>query len=96
MASERNDGGPCYPRSCDECSHNPPDCKVGQPGMSMRQRYKLAAMEITLTLNRTSGGHQPQDDSFASWVGELADAMLAEDAAWAKGQKEKSDAPKSV
>lgn len=80
-----NDGGPAYP-----VEGFPGDSFFKQvlphSGMTMRQAYKLAALQ----------GITGRKDTFrsdvvdaAAWCGEFADAMLAEDAEHAKKQEAK-------
>jgi len=91
MASERNDGGPAYPG---EQGHDPEHGwnETWDPGMSMRQRYKLVVMAEIMREALKLPDQPTVFDDVAQASAAFADALLAEDAAWAKGQEEKSDA----
>lgn len=70
-----DDGGPAFPKPCDECSHQgccggAPPCSAGQSGMSLRDWFAGMAL---------SGNPQAtEDDGYAAWAYKVADAMLAE------------------
>ena len=63
------DGGAAFPIA------NPGDCRWVNVGMTMRQAYKMAAL-MGKVYPHGFGEHQ----EVAKWCGELADAMLSEDA----------------
>jgi len=58
------DGGQAYP-------------SMEYDGMTMRQAYKIAAMQ---------SGRCPPGEQFSVWCGNVADAMIAEDERHAKGE----------
>ena len=88
-----DDGGPAFPKPCDECSHFPFDsktlkdaaCKAPQSGMSLRDW--LAGMAITyigymkISSARLGIPIEEQDwtqAGIATMCYEIAEAMLAE------------------
>lgn len=111
MPNELNDGGPAYPfPGIPTDGTDMPWLVPPYPGMSMRQRYKLAAMKDCMMDPQLRSA---SEETFASYVGKLADALLAEDKSWeakqvteglaakhrasqAKGQEETSDGRQST
>lgn len=82
-ANQPKDGGPAYPTTLPGFSH---------PGMTMRQAYKLAALQGMVASNLydrvANSGHVykvPVSHLAAALAAEYADAMLVEDEAHAKG-----------
>lgn len=73
--NERKDGGPANPVGGTTCPSG--DFYPDSPGMSVRQWYKGAA------LKRASALGGPHAVDVAEWAGQIADAMIAEDEAFA-------------
>jgi hypothetical protein len=66
------DGGNAYP------FRGLADSIAAERGMTMRQRYKIAAMQ---------SGRCPPGEQFSVWCGNVADAMIAEDERHSKGEE---------
>jgi len=92
------DGGPAYP-ICDgyerESDHSDRGHEVGEPryipinprgGMTLRQRYKMAAMAGLITLVNEVDDFGPKEVAYEAAL--YADAMLAEDEQHAKEQSD--------
>ena len=69
--SKVKDGGPAYPLYPEI-----PEVKPNHPGMTMRQYYKAAALVM---FNSVDWGGM-DDEALAKITGQVADAMIAEDA----------------
>lgn len=70
------DGGPAFPMEYTQpCADGNP-LVVTEPGMTMRQYYKAAALTGLLATRATAGWATLK---LATYAGEVADAMIAED-----------------
>ena len=67
----KTDGGPAFPRACDECSHEGAGCHIGHAGMSLRDWFAGQALVGLLANDRPISHVAP--DAYA-----IADAMLVE------------------
>lgn len=94
MPNELNDGGPCYPfPGVSTDGTDIPWLVPPYPGMSVRQRYKVAAMRLISPVELPDLRNPPTLASceyaahyiakVTEFTRKVADAMLAEDAAWA-------------
>jgi hypothetical protein len=82
--SAGNDGGPAFPRPASEGHHAHDGEHLHgygeQSGMSLRQAYKIAALQgVLMHPNCRDDSHR----KIALQCGAFADALLAEDAAFA-------------
>lgn len=90
MTNELNDGGPAYPSQqgyVPEHGWN----QTWDPGMSKRQFYKSVAMGHMIQAEYRRNSQQIDYSFIATASAGFADALLAEDAEFAKRQ-EKADA----
>jgi len=72
VRTERNNGGPAFPRLLSTLEHEGDQMHSGAPGMTLRDYFAAKAMQTLL-----SDMQAPNPSSVAEWAYKHADAMLA-------------------
>lgn len=80
----KNDGGQAFPVEYDGRNSWKDLVRMGKQGMTMRQAYKMAALQALLLSNVTYIPTDRRIKAIAEDAGKLADAMIAEDEEAAK------------